>query len=145
VERPLSLEQLTLLLQRPGPRAIYRCRDRDQAAARLYDWTIVCIDSGVAELTRLARTITTWRDEFLAYFTTSRISNGPTEAVNLLIKKILRVGHGFRNFRQLSATPAVALRDHLPPSNPDTTTWPPTTFGCVEPLILGGREHDERA
>ena len=29
---------------------------------------------------------------------TGRISNGPTEAVNLLIKKILRVGHGFRNF-----------------------------------------------
>ncbi|MFZ1178828.1 MAG: transposase [Mycobacterium sp.] len=34
----------------------------------------------------------------LAYFTAGRISNGPTEAVNLLIKKILRVGHGFRNF-----------------------------------------------
>jgi transposase len=79
-------------------RAIYRCRDRDQAAGRLYDWTLACIDSGVAELTRLARTITTWRDEFLAYFTAGRISNGPTEAVNLLIKKILRVGHGFRNF-----------------------------------------------
>lgn len=79
-------------------RAIYRCRDRQQAAVRLYDWTITCLDSGVAELTRLARTITTWRDEFLAYFTTNRISNGPTEAVNLLIKKILRVGHGFRNF-----------------------------------------------
>jgi hypothetical protein len=27
-------------------RAIYRCRDRDQAAAGLYDWTIACIDSG---------------------------------------------------------------------------------------------------
>ena len=79
-------------------RAIYRCRDRDQAAARLYDWTVACIDSHVPELGRLARTIITWRDEFLAYFTTGRISNGPTEAVNLLIKKILRVGHGFRNF-----------------------------------------------
>ena len=78
--------------------AIYRCRDRDHAAARLYDWTVFCIDSRVAELGRLARTLTTWRAEFLAYFTTGRISNGPTEAVNLLIKKILRVGHGFRNF-----------------------------------------------
>ena len=29
--------------------AIYRCRDRDQAAARS-DWTVACIDSGVAEL-----------------------------------------------------------------------------------------------
>ena len=52
----------------------------------------------VPELRRLARTLTTWRAEFLAYFSTGRISNGPTEAVNLLIKKILRVGHGFRNF-----------------------------------------------
>jgi transposase len=25
-------------------------------------------------------------------------SNGPTEAINLLIKKVKRVGHGFRNF-----------------------------------------------
>ena len=79
-------------------RAIYGCRDRDQAAARLYGWTVFCIDSGVAEIARLARTITTWREEFLAYFSAGRISNGPTEAVNLLIKKIKRVGHGFRNF-----------------------------------------------
>jgi transposase len=26
------------------------------------------------------------------------VSNGSTEAINLLIKKIKRVGHGFRNF-----------------------------------------------
>ena len=80
-------------------RAIYRCRDHAHAATRLYDWTVFCIDSGVPELRRLARTITTWRIEFLAYFITGRISNGPTEAINLLIKKILRVGHGFRNFQ----------------------------------------------
>jgi transposase len=53
---------------------------------------VTCIDSGVPELRRLARTLTTWRTEFLAYFTTCRISNGPTEAVNLLINKILRGG-----------------------------------------------------
>lgn len=63
----------------------------------MYDWTVMCIDSGVPELRRLARTIT-WREEFLAHFTAGRISNGPTEAVNLLIKKIKRAGHGFRNF-----------------------------------------------
>ena len=34
-------------------RAIYRCRDRDQAAARLYNWTVTCIDFHVPEL-RLA-------------------------------------------------------------------------------------------
>jgi transposase len=52
--------------------------------------TVMCIDPGVPEIGRLARTITTWRDEFLARFSTGRISNGPTEAVNRLIKKILR-------------------------------------------------------
>ena len=57
-----------------------------------------CADSNVPELHRLARTIDAWREEFLAYFSTGRISNGPTEAMNLLIKKIKRVGHGFRNF-----------------------------------------------
>jgi transposase len=78
-------------------RAIYRCRDRNQAAQRLHHWTVMCIDPGVPEIGRRARTMTTWRDEFLAYFSTGRINNGPTEAINLLIKEILRVGHGFRN------------------------------------------------
>jgi len=45
----------------------------------------------VPELHRLARTIDAWRDEFLAYFTTGGVSNGPTEALNLLIKKVKRV------------------------------------------------------
>jgi transposase len=64
-------------------RAIYACRDRDQAAAHLYDWTVMCIDSQVPELKRLARTLSTWRTEFLAYLTIGRISNGPIEAINL--------------------------------------------------------------
>jgi transposase len=40
-------------------RAIYRCRDHDHAGACLDEWTVMCIDSGVPELARLARTITT--------------------------------------------------------------------------------------
>lgn len=50
------------------------------------------------ELHRLGRTIAAWQDQLLAYFTTAGASNGPTEAVNLLIKRIKRVGFGFRNF-----------------------------------------------
>jgi len=59
-----------------------------------YQW---CADAEVAEVTRLARTIAAWEDEVLAYHH-ERLSNGPTEAMNLLVKKIKRVGHGFRNF-----------------------------------------------
>jgi transposase len=57
-----------------------------------------CADADIPELTRLATTIDSWRGELLAYFDTGGISNGPTEAINLLIKEIKRVGHGFRNF-----------------------------------------------
>ena len=39
-----------------------------------------------------------WQPEFLAYFDSSGVSNRPTEAINLPIKKIKRVGRGFRNF-----------------------------------------------
>jgi transposase len=38
------------------------------------------------------------RAEFLAYFDTDRVSNGPTEAMNLLVEKIRRIGHGYPNF-----------------------------------------------
>ncbi len=51
----------------------------------------------VAELTRLAKTIRSWQAEVLAYHTTG-LSNGPTEAVNLLIEKVRGIGHGFWNF-----------------------------------------------
>jgi transposase len=79
-------------------RLIFSCPDRARAAGQLYRWLVYCADADIAELTRLARTIDSWRAELLAYFTTGGVSNGPTEAINLLIKKIKRVGHGFRNF-----------------------------------------------
>jgi transposase len=65
------------------------------ALERFYSW------SGgveVPELSRLARTVRAWEAEILAFHSTMGCSNGPTEAVNLLIKKVKRVGHGFRNF-----------------------------------------------
>jgi transposase len=59
-----------------------------------YQW---CAEADVPELVRLAKTISAWEHEVLAYHTTG-MSNGPTEAVNLLIEKVRRIGHGFRNF-----------------------------------------------
>ena len=80
-------------------RLIFTCTgDRARAAQTLYRWLTYCADADIPELTRLARTIDSWRAELLAYFDTGGVSNGPTEAINLLIKKIKRVGHGFRNF-----------------------------------------------
>jgi transposase len=67
------------------------------ARARLRRFYEHCERSGVAECRRLAKTIRAWENEVLAFHTTGR-SNGPTEGINLLIKKIKRVGYGFRNF-----------------------------------------------
>jgi len=75
-----------------------RGRDLPDARRRLYDVLARCSFSEVPELLRLARTLDAWRDELLAYFSTGGLSNGPTEAINLLIKRIKRVGFGFRNF-----------------------------------------------
>jgi len=79
-------------------RLLYRHRDPARAAEAFYRWLAFCADSTVPELHRLARTLDSWRDELLARFAAADVSNGPTEAINLLIKKIKRVGHGFRNF-----------------------------------------------
>ena len=79
-------------------RLLYRHTDPARAAQAFTQWLTFCADSEVPELHRLARTLDSWRDELLARFTAGAVSNGPTEAINLLIKKIKRVGHGFRNF-----------------------------------------------
>jgi transposase len=79
-------------------RAVYRAVGPAAARAALehfYRWA----DSvQLPELSRLARTVRAWEAEILAFHATGGCSNGPTEAVNLLIKKVKRVGHGFRNF-----------------------------------------------
>lgn len=80
-------------------RLLFRARSRAEAEQLLFRWLCRCADAEVPELHRLAGTIDAWREELLAYFDTGGISNGPTEAMNLLIKKIKRVGHGFRNFQ----------------------------------------------
>ncbi len=46
---------------------------------------------------KLGRTIKAWFDK-IANFHLARASNGPTEALNNLIKRIKRIGFGFRNF-----------------------------------------------
>jgi transposase len=49
------------------------------------------------EIQQLGRTITRWRHQIAAWHR-SRVSNGPTEAANNLIKRVKRVAFGFRRF-----------------------------------------------
>ncbi len=78
-------------------RAVYAAADTlaaRRALGAFYQW---CTEVQVPEVSRLAKTVSAWEHEVLAYHTTG-LSNGPTEAVNLLIEKVRRIGHGFRNF-----------------------------------------------
>jgi len=85
------------LLAKELLREVYAAVDLAHARRRLTAFYQSCAEAEVPELTRLARTVAAWQDEVLAYHHTG-LSNGPTEAMNLLVKKIKRVGHGFRNF-----------------------------------------------
>ena len=50
------------------------------------------------EVRRFARTLKNWFDPILAWHE-ARVSNGPTEGMNNLIKRVKRVAFGFTNFR----------------------------------------------
>jgi transposase len=52
----------------------------------------------IPEVARLGRTLRAWKAQVLAYFDTSGVSNGGTEAINMIIKKVRRLAHGFKDF-----------------------------------------------
>jgi transposase len=54
-------------------------------------------DAHPSEVNALGKTLRTWRDQILAWHQ-ARVSNGPTESINNLIKRIKRIGFGFRRF-----------------------------------------------
>jgi transposase len=56
-----------------------------------------CLLDEVPEIVSLGNTLRSWRREILAHHTTGA-SNGPTEGLNLCVKKVKRCGHGFRTF-----------------------------------------------
>ncbi|HEV7147792.1 MAG TPA: transposase [Pedococcus sp.] len=129
-------------------RLLYRAKTRDQAQRRLHRWLEDCADSELPELHRLARTIDAWRPELPAYFDTGGISNGPTEAMNLLIKKVKRTGHGLPQLRRPPAPAAAVLRRRLAHSTTNADQRTDTTVDCVEPtnrLICGLRSRFDKA
>jgi transposase len=78
-------------------RNVYLTDDPDDAALLLDKAIAGCTNDDVAEITSLGRTLRAWRTEILAHHTTGA-SNGPTEGLNLCVKKVKRCGHGFRSF-----------------------------------------------
>ena len=79
-------------------RDFYRTDDPNEATALLDDLRRHCVRTVMPpELQRLGRTIERWFEKICNWHK-ARVTNGPTEALNNLIKRIKRIGFGFRNF-----------------------------------------------
>ena len=75
---------------------LYTNTDRPAAEAAPADWHHHADAFDVAEKNRLARTLRAWQPELLAYFD-GRLTNGPTEGTNRIIKAVKRQGFGYTN------------------------------------------------
>ncbi len=79
-------------------RDFYRTTDLGEARRMLTELRDHCLKRAMPrEVQKLGRTIRDWFDK-ICNFHLARVSNGPTEALNNLIKRIKRIGFGFRNF-----------------------------------------------
>jgi transposase len=77
---------------------VYLAPDPATGRRRALEVIEALLSCPVPEARRLGRTLRSWQEEFLAYHATNGASNGPTEAVNLIVEKTRRLGHGFRNW-----------------------------------------------
>lgn len=140
-------EVLGSWLAKESVRDVYLTDDPDDAAVLLDKAITGCLDDDVPEIQSLGRTLRAWRAEILAHHHTGA-SNGPTEGLNLCVKKVKRCGHGFTSFenyrlRVLLHTGAVTwparpspprIRPHSPlervePSNRDGSR--PFHYNCA--------------
>lgn len=79
-------------------RGVYNRDDLAEATTWLDELIEACADEDLpVEVNSLGRTLTRWRDQILAWHE-AKVTNGPTEATNNLIKRIKRIGFGFRKF-----------------------------------------------
>jgi transposase len=71
------------------PRSVYHAASAKgrQIAIKVLNSFHTC---PIPEVARLGRTLRAWKAQILAYFDTSGVSNGGTEAINLTIEKVRR-------------------------------------------------------
>jgi transposase len=90
-------EVLGAWLAKESVRDVYLTDDAKTAAVLLDKAIAGCGADVVEEIRSLANTLSSWRTEILAHHQTGA-SNGPTEGLNLCVKRIKRCGHGFKRF-----------------------------------------------
>jgi transposase len=90
-------EVLGAWLAKESVRDVYLTDDAEVAALLLDKAITGCTDDVVEEISSLGKTLLSWRSEILAHHATGA-SNGPTEGLNLCVKRVKRCGHGFKRF-----------------------------------------------
>jgi len=90
-------EVLGAWLAKESVRDVYLTEDPADAAVLLDKVIAGCAIDVVEEIRSLGKTLASWRSEILAHHDTGA-SNGPTEGLNLCVKRVKRCGHGFKNF-----------------------------------------------
>jgi transposase len=90
-------EVLGAWLAKESVRDIYLTDYRDDAEVLVDKAIVGCAQDEVPEIQSLGRTLASWRSEILAHHDTGA-SNGPTEGLNLAVKRVKRCGHGFKRF-----------------------------------------------
>jgi transposase len=102
-------------------RELYAHADEGTARAWIDELIVDMAASSTPEVRSLGRTLERWGDEIVAWHRT-HVSNGPTEAMNNLAKRVKRVAFGFRSFRNYrvrtllyAGRPNWALLATLPP------------------------------
>jgi transposase len=90
-------EVLGAWLAKESVRDLYLTDDPADAAVLIDKAIAGCAADDVEEIRSLGRTLAAWRTEILEHHH-SGASNGPTEGLNLCVKKVKRCGHGFRRF-----------------------------------------------
>lgn len=79
-------------------RDFYQAKNLNEGRLMLQELKAHCLKKAMPpEIQKLGRTINKWFDKLCNYHI-AKVSNGPTEALNNLIKRIKRIGFGFRNF-----------------------------------------------
>jgi hypothetical protein len=91
-------EVLGAWLAKESVRDLYLTDDPDEAATLIDKAIAGCGEDEVEEIRSLGRTLAAWRTEILAPHATGS-SNGPTEGLNLCVKRVKRCGLGFRPFK----------------------------------------------
>ncbi len=110
-------ELLGAWLAKESVRDVYLTEKVGEARTLLNKAIVGCKSDEVAEIRSLGDTLERWQSEILNHHRTGA-SNGPTEGMNLCVKRIKRAGHGFASFKHYRLRVYFTLAVYWPRRHP---------------------------